>query len=226
MDYRRHYAALIERARTRQLETYGEWHHVIPRCLGGSDDATNIVKLTPEEHYVAHQLLVKMHRGNNKLVFAAHAMLMAGKRRGIAYTVNNKEFGWLRRLNARALSEHKRGKPRPPHVGEAVRAASLGRKLSEETKAKMSAAKKGRPKTPEHAAKVSAALKGKPSSRLGVTLSHETKEKMRVAATGRKMSAESIAKTVSSRSPEQRRNIALRAWETKRARAQTDEARP
>ena len=27
--------------------------------MGGTDDEENLVELTPEEHYVAHQLLVK-----------------------------------------------------------------------------------------------------------------------------------------------------------------------
>ena len=51
------------------------------------------MKLTPEEHYVAHQLLVKIHPTNYKLVTAAFCMTFDkdGKRS------NNKLYGWLRR---------------------------------------------------------------------------------------------------------------------------------
>jgi len=30
--------------------------------MGGSDDKSNLVDLTPEEHFLAHQLLLKIHR--------------------------------------------------------------------------------------------------------------------------------------------------------------------
>ena len=70
MDYTKHYNLLIERAKNRLLECYTERHHIVPRCMGGSDDLDNLVDLTPEEHYVAHQLLVKMHPGEHKLVYA------------------------------------------------------------------------------------------------------------------------------------------------------------
>jgi hypothetical protein len=32
------------------LEDYFEFHHVIPRCMDGMDDPTNLVELMPEEH--------------------------------------------------------------------------------------------------------------------------------------------------------------------------------
>jgi hypothetical protein len=36
-------------------------HHVIPKHMGGSDDPSNLVELTIEEHAEAHRLLYKMH---------------------------------------------------------------------------------------------------------------------------------------------------------------------
>jgi hypothetical protein len=92
MNYTKHYTALIERAKIRTISTYTEQHHVIPRCMGGTDDTSNLVALTPEEHYVAHQLLVKMHPGNSKLIFAANMMTVSRPGRQ-----NNKCYGWLKR---------------------------------------------------------------------------------------------------------------------------------
>ncbi len=89
MDYIKHYMLLIEKATNRQLNEYVEEHHVVPKCIGGKDEEDNIVKLTPEEHYVAHQLLVKMYPNNDELVFAA-AMMVANR-------PGNKLYGWLRR---------------------------------------------------------------------------------------------------------------------------------
>lgn len=93
MNYQKHYGLLIERAKNRKIETYKERHHVVPRCLGGDNKKSNIVDLTPEEHYLAHLLLVKIHHGNYKLVHAAHMMTVSS-----ATTIRtNKQYGWLRK---------------------------------------------------------------------------------------------------------------------------------
>ena len=80
MNYSAHYNRLIERARSRVLDGYSERHHVIPRCMGGGNDPSNLVRLTPEEHFVAHQLLVKMNPHNRRLDRAAFLM---STRRGV-----------------------------------------------------------------------------------------------------------------------------------------------
>jgi len=65
MNYKKHYNILMDRAKNRELKGYTEKHHIVPKCVGGNDDASNIVVLTPEEHYVAHQLLLKWNRAMN-----------------------------------------------------------------------------------------------------------------------------------------------------------------
>jgi len=71
-----------------------ERHHIVPKCLGGSNDESNLVYLTPEEHFVAHQLLVKMNPGHRGLIYAVHQMT-----RATDYVVrNNKLYGWVRKL--------------------------------------------------------------------------------------------------------------------------------
>lgn len=37
-----------------------ESHHIIPKCMGGSNHISNKVFLTPREHYICHLLLTKM----------------------------------------------------------------------------------------------------------------------------------------------------------------------
>lgn len=96
MDYKRIYDSLIERAKNRTLTSYSEKHHIVPRCMGGTDNQENLVKLTPEEHYLAHQLLVKIHPKNYALVKAA-AMMIPDR-------PSNKLYGWLRRKLAEAHS--------------------------------------------------------------------------------------------------------------------------
>jgi hypothetical protein len=53
------------------LEDYFEFHHVIPRCMDGMDDPTNLVELLPEEHRIAHLLLAKIYPHNSDLRYAA-----------------------------------------------------------------------------------------------------------------------------------------------------------
>ena len=36
-------------------------HHIIPRHMGGTDDLSNIIKLTIEEHVNAHKLLYEKY---------------------------------------------------------------------------------------------------------------------------------------------------------------------
>ena len=83
----------MERSRDRVLEGYVEKHHIIPRCLGGTNDTTNIAVLTPEEHFLAHQLLVKIYPNSPPLVNAAVIMTT----HHTEHRANNKLFGWLRR---------------------------------------------------------------------------------------------------------------------------------
>jgi hypothetical protein len=160
MDYRAHYNRLILRAKGRVLEGYRERHHVLPRCMGGGNEPENIAELTPEEHYVAHQLLVKMHPSIDRLVHAANMM---AKR-----CTGNKAFGWLRRRNARASAIRLAGKSYITAEGrrrlsEAHKGNkhTLGYRASAETKAKIGAAKKGRKQSPEHLANRTAALRGR-----------------------------------------------------------------
>ena len=46
-------------------------HHIIPKCIGGSNDASNLIYLTVEQHLVAHWILSKAYPKSN-LVFALY----------------------------------------------------------------------------------------------------------------------------------------------------------
>jgi hypothetical protein len=106
MNYNKIYNQIIERAKDRELECYTEKHHIIPCCMfiGGRDNPQshvedNTVKLTPEEHYVCHQLLVKMYPKFTSLLCAAAAMTMNRNGRP-----SNKRYGWLKRKHAKAIA--------------------------------------------------------------------------------------------------------------------------
>jgi hypothetical protein len=100
MNYQKIYNILVRRGQNRILEGYSEKHHIVPRCLGGTDEATNLVSLTPEEHYLCHLLLVKIHPNNIRLVKAA--MFMVSSNNNVKR--NNKAYGWLKRQYAEYMS--------------------------------------------------------------------------------------------------------------------------
>jgi hypothetical protein len=74
MNYQKIYNQIIERAQRRQLEGYVEKHHLIPRCLEGSDSKDNIVQLTAREHFLCHMLLCEIYPDSDKLKYALFLM--------------------------------------------------------------------------------------------------------------------------------------------------------
>jgi hypothetical protein len=109
VDYQKHYDNLINRAKHRPVFQYTEKHHIIPRCMGGTNHKENLIDLTPEEHFLAHQLLVKIYPNNQKLIYAATIMTRGhnGKRN------NNKFYGWIRKRFAETHSTAMKGIKRP-----------------------------------------------------------------------------------------------------------------
>ena len=107
MNYELHYNKLIDRARTRVLSplTYTENHHIFPRCLGGDDVPENIVKLTAEEHLLAHVILVKIYPYEG-LKLAVRQMLFQSSD-CIGRMSFNKKYGYWRRTLQENLKELK-----------------------------------------------------------------------------------------------------------------------
>lgn len=77
MNYQRVHDDIIQKARS-QSRIYGcgiyyERHHIIPKCIGGSGKThqwkthPNIILLTAREHFIVHQLLVKIYPSVGKL---------------------------------------------------------------------------------------------------------------------------------------------------------------
>jgi len=191
MNYQAHYDRLISRAQSRKLEGYSERHHVIPRCLNGSNEADNLVELTAEEHLVAHEILVKLHPDNRKIIYAAFMMSMNIK--------NNKHYGWLHRAHGASVSAIT-GKNHP----------NWGKQCTPEHKAKVVASlmgntrRKGIPHTDETKAKISAAIKAVPlinglHYNTGKTRTPEAKAKMSASHIGGRRTEETKAKMADSR---------------------------
>jgi hypothetical protein len=187
MNYTKIYNQLIERARNRKEERdgYYERHHIIPKCMGGSDDKDNLVKLTAKEHFVAHKLLVEIYPDNGKLIHSYWRMANNKNDDRREYIVGSREYERLKIKHAKEVSIRQRGtimkwkdnEARSKKIGDFHR----GKVVSEETKKLI---KKRLKKWYEE----------NESPRLGKTLSEETKQKIREGNLGKKLSEEVKAK--------------------------------
>ena len=79
-----------------------ERHHIIPRCIGGTDDIFNLVDLTPREHYIAHKLLAEEHPNEEKIVCAWHFMSIIKQNR---YQATPEEYAASREAIIRSQGE-------------------------------------------------------------------------------------------------------------------------
>lgn len=135
MDYQKIYVQLVTAAKQRQVEGYTEMHHIVPKCMGGDNSSSNLVRLTAREHYIAHRLLYKIHR-TPSLAHAWFAMCRNGKGQKRYFT--SLQYEYAKKAHVRELSKN---------IG--IKNHFYGRKHTAATKEKISIANKGRVKTDE-----------------------------------------------------------------------------
>jgi hypothetical protein len=178
--YEKWYAAIIENAKNRTLlDNEKEVHHILPRCLGGTDDVGNLAALTGREHFVCHWLLTKIHSGQmrNKMINALYMMRAEGPNQKRYHTkITSRVYEKLRNEYRTYISNLNKGRIQPPEEKEKQINAQTGRKretFSVEWREKLSAAKKG-----------------ENNNRYGVIVSKETREKIGNKIRGRKQTDE------------------------------------
>jgi len=114
---------------------YFENHHIIPRCMGGSDDVSNLVYLTPEEHFLAHQLLIKIYPGVYGLYLSIQIMIGSGK-----YASNNKSYGRIKR----SIQKNKKILGMPAETRQKISESRKGIVFTDEQKRKISESRLGK----------------------------------------------------------------------------------
>lgn len=92
MDYENIYAKLIEKRKLNPPDEFYDRHHIVPRCMNGSDDIENLVSLTYREHFVAHRLLLKIYPENLYLYRALLLMSRYKKDTSRMFTHLRKKF--------------------------------------------------------------------------------------------------------------------------------------
>lgn len=152
--YQRWYNELIERARNRVIDGYVETHHIIPKSLGGTNDESNLVRLTAREHLIAHMLLTKMYTCQERYKMLNAAMILATYE---GNKINSRVYHAIRIAFAQEQSKARKGK-RPKASGW-----NKGLKMPKEYCDKLSELRKGRKLSPEHVAKIRITKTGKPN---------------------------------------------------------------
>lgn len=105
--YRRYYNNIIAAAQSRETPALTERHHIVPRSLGGSDDDSNIVCLTPREHFICHLLLTKFTEGeaHRSMVYA---VAMMSRTRGVK--LSGRTYERIRMMHIKTLKQSKTGR--------------------------------------------------------------------------------------------------------------------
>jgi len=102
---------LSSRPNIKDESVYQEEHHIIPRCLNGSDNKDNLIYLYGQEHYYAHWLLFKENENNYKLRHAWIMMAFKTKNGNMEreYEVTADEYALAKQLNAQETSKRFKG---------------------------------------------------------------------------------------------------------------------
>lgn len=162
MNYQSIHDSIIDRAKNRVLPagTYTERHHIKPRCMGGSDDNSNLVDLTAKEHFIVHKLLVEIYPHSNELVNAIWCMSNLNNSMGRNYHVGAIEYERLKIKWSAILSDKMIGENNPmfgrnPYqVWVEKYGEEEANKLQSEYNEKRSKTMKEKGITPEHMAKI------------------------------------------------------------------------
>jgi len=79
-----------------ELYVYYENHHILPKCLNGTDDIKNLVLLTAKEHFIVHKLLTYIYKGNRKIACAYHKMAYGNRLNSLRMTA--RDYSYAREL--------------------------------------------------------------------------------------------------------------------------------
>lgn len=168
MDYGKHYKLLIQKAQNRVYDGYTEKHHIILRSEGGSDNKSNIVKLTAREHFVAHWLLYRENPTKQR-AYAFHLMCNSNLNKH-RYTPSSRTIAEAREVrqyykpsqeSIDKMIESKKGFKHTDETKDKIRQTNKGRVINQAWKENMSKSAKGKIRSNETKQKISKALTGK-----------------------------------------------------------------
>ena len=115
-------------------DIYHERHHIVPKCMGGTNDEENLIDLFAKEHFIAHKLLYEENPKNDSLVYAYANMAFAKGSANSRYQLTPEEYEEARIKMSQMLKERYKNKENHP---------SYGTHISEERKKLIGEANRG-----------------------------------------------------------------------------------
>lgn len=100
---------IVTRGRFACGEEYHERHHIMPRCLGGTDDESNLVDLFAKEHFIAHKLLAQENPENDNLAYAWWMMAVVSSENQERYELSPEEYEEAKKIFSNAQRERMLG---------------------------------------------------------------------------------------------------------------------
>ena len=88
---------LKSRPNVKDQTIYQELHHIVPRCLNGSNEKSNLIYLYGQEHYYAHKLLAIENPDNKDLQYAWWNMCQCSKAGKRSYDISADEYAQARK---------------------------------------------------------------------------------------------------------------------------------
>ena len=190
MDYKNIHDQIILKARSRSIiHGYFERHHVVPKSMGGTNNNSNIVKLTAREHYIIHWLLFKMYR-SKEMCFAWYRMTHCKKgvdrykSRTFEYAKKHRAKHVSKMFTGKVFSESQIEKMRKAKEGKTYKdigrgeSPLKGKPISDEHKRKVGLAGLGKKRSKDVRAKLSESKMGEKNHRFGKPVSEETRKKL------------------------------------------------
>mgnify|MGYP001085151749 CR=1 FL=1 len=87
-------------------EEYHETHHIVPKCMGGSNDKENLIDLFAREHFEAHRLLALENPNIQGLVYAWWAMsVQTNEYTKERYHITAEEYEEVRKAYSKTMSK-------------------------------------------------------------------------------------------------------------------------
>lgn len=100
---------ILERGYDCIHDSYHEYHHIIPKCLGGSNSNDNLVSLTAKEHFIAHNLLLKENPDNIHLMGALVMVTFMRSSNQERYIPTKEEYEYIKDINRKFVSLTQKG---------------------------------------------------------------------------------------------------------------------
>nr|DAN91928.1 MAG TPA: HNH endonuclease [Caudoviricetes sp.] len=191
MTYEKFINNILEtRGRFNCGEEYHERHHIVPKCMGGTNEEENLIDLFAREHFEAHRMLALENPDNDKLVYAWWNMAHIKGKNQDRYKLTSEEYEEAKKALSKAMRELHLGKKLSEEHKQKIAEAGQGRFVSEETRKKIGEANRGKTPSEEAKRKNSEAHKGEKHPQYGTHRSEETKAKISNALRGKKLSEE------------------------------------